>query len=315
MFRSFLRLLLALTVFSLVSACSGPSNAPAPVSPPNLVPYASTTPLVAPSATVQATAIPIPSATPSTYVVASGDTLSVIAQNLGISLADLTAANPGVVAESLKVGQKLNVPAAASGENAHPTPTPAAVSLGAVRCYPSGGGVYCLAPVQNPNASALEDVAVQFSLVDAQGKVAASQTAPLLLDVLPAGQALPAVAFFTAKNALSLQPVAQLVTSIQVLPGEQRYLAATTRNVLVSVDWDGRSAQVHGQVYLSADQQTAHTLWVAGVAYDAQNRPVGVHRWEWSGTLKAGCTQAFDFPVYSLGAAISQVNVLVEARP
>lgn len=50
-----------------------------------------------------------------TYTVVSGDTFSSIAQGLGISVAAIEAANPGVSATNLQVGQILNVPAAAPG--------------------------------------------------------------------------------------------------------------------------------------------------------------------------------------------------------
>lgn len=50
-----------------------------------------------------------------TYTVVSGDTFSSIAQGLGISVAAIEAANPGVSATNLQVGQILNVPAAAAG--------------------------------------------------------------------------------------------------------------------------------------------------------------------------------------------------------
>ncbi|KAL9528544.1 Secreted LysM effector [Sphaerulina musiva] len=50
-----------------------------------------------------------------TYTVVSGDTFSSIAQGLGISVEAIEAANPGVSATNLQVGQILNVPAAAAG--------------------------------------------------------------------------------------------------------------------------------------------------------------------------------------------------------
>lgn len=50
-----------------------------------------------------------------TYTVVSGDTFSSIAQGLGISVEAIEAANPGVSATNLQVGQILNVPAAAPG--------------------------------------------------------------------------------------------------------------------------------------------------------------------------------------------------------
>ncbi|GKT41695.1 intracellular hyphae protein 1 [Colletotrichum spaethianum] len=47
---------------------------------------------------------------PATYTIKSGDTFYVVAQSLGITTDALTGANPGVVPESLQVGQVINVP-------------------------------------------------------------------------------------------------------------------------------------------------------------------------------------------------------------
>ncbi|KAI8238660.1 Intracellular hyphae protein 1 [Colletotrichum sp. SAR 10_99] len=47
---------------------------------------------------------------PATYTIKSGDTFFVVAQSLGITTDSLTGANPGVAAESLKVGQVIKVP-------------------------------------------------------------------------------------------------------------------------------------------------------------------------------------------------------------
>ena len=69
--------------------------------------------------TIARTPTPIPSATPPpnsttpaaprTYVVKANDTLSGIADQFGVKLADLLAANPGVTA-SLQIGTELKIP-------------------------------------------------------------------------------------------------------------------------------------------------------------------------------------------------------------
>lgn len=48
--------------------------------------------------------------TGATYTVQSGDTLVGIAKKIGIQLATLQSLNPGVTANGLQVGQKLNIP-------------------------------------------------------------------------------------------------------------------------------------------------------------------------------------------------------------
>ncbi len=322
-----LNLIAVSLVFSLLVACSSAPDSPLALPPlaSGLKPYATATHAVIPSPTVSVTDIPIPSPTPATYTVASGDSLGGIAEQFGIRLVDLQAANPGVVAESLSVGQKLKIPASSAG-NVLPTPAPAQV--GAVQCYPSGGGMYCLAAVRNPFGDTLENVKLQMTLLDSDGRALTSLEAFLPLDILPPGSALPAYAFFPAQAAQApqaapagaLQPVAQLATSIRLAPGDGRYLPAVVRNLLVGVHWDGRSARAQGQVFLpdasnAVPQKSAGTLWLVAVAYAADGRMVGFRRWEWQGSLKPGSAQAFDFFVYSLGPAIETVEIVVEARP
>ena len=71
--------------------------------------------------TIVRTATPLPSATnspnstttpagPKTYVVKANDTLSGIADQFGVKLADLLAVNPGVTAASLQIGTELKIP-------------------------------------------------------------------------------------------------------------------------------------------------------------------------------------------------------------
>jgi LysM repeat protein len=47
---------------------------------------------------------------PGEYVVRSGDSFAKIARSQGVSIADLTAVNPGVNSSKLQPGQKLKLP-------------------------------------------------------------------------------------------------------------------------------------------------------------------------------------------------------------
>lgn len=303
----------SLALVFAVGCTSGP-NSPE-LSGPDLNPYQTATRAVTPAPTVAATDIPIPTATSSTYTVARGDTLSSIAEHFGIRLDDLLAANPEVVPEALSIGQALKIPAGSPAASDISTPAPA--EIGPVQCYQSGAGLYCLAPLHSSFSEALENVKLQISLLDRAGQPLASQEAFLPLNILPPGSTLPAYAYFPARAVLveSPRPVARLITSIRLAPGDARYLPAVARNVLVSVDWDGRSAQVQGQVFLPAGNGSAGTLWLAAVAYDRDGQIVGFRRWEWQGSLRSGDSRPFVFSVYSLGPLIEKVDIVVEARP
>ena len=305
-----LKFLTVLLVVSLAVGCTNAPPSPLPLSPLNLKPYATATHAVFPTATIGATNVPLPSPTPSTYKVTAGDSLGTIAEKFGMSLTDLQAANPGVVSESLTVGQRINIPV-----NASSVPIPAQAELGAVKCYPAGAGTYCLVAVHNPFAENLENVKLQMTVLDAKGHVADRQEAFLPLNILPPGSSLPAYTLFADLPAGTI-PVAQLADSIRLSPDDQRYLPAVTRNLLVSIAWDGRSAWAQGQVFLSDKApKSVATLWLAAVAHDADGQIVGFRRWEWHGNLKPGNAQAFDFSVYSLGPTIETVDIIVEARP
>ena len=58
-----------------------------------------------------------------THVVKSGDNLYRIAINYGVSLSQLQRANPGVNAQSMRIGQKLTIPLKAAAPVAKPTPS------------------------------------------------------------------------------------------------------------------------------------------------------------------------------------------------
>ncbi len=304
-----------LAVF-LLAGCAGPEpTALMPVSPSNLAAYATQTIPVKPTPTIAATEMPIPSPTPSTYTIKRGDTLLEIARRSGISLAELLAANPGIAPEALSVGQVIQIPAPRAPNS---LPPPAAADLGQAACYPvwrgfpSGGGGYCFVPVGHPGPGWLENVKVQVTLLDAEGRLVASQEALLPLTGLGAGQTLPAVAFFPDVQIVGAIQ-AQLLTAIQT--DSARCLPVELKNLLVGIAWGGLSAQVEGQAWLAAESKPASTIWLAGVAYDAEEKIVGVRRWEWSGSLAPGESLPFRFVVYSAGAPIARVEVQAEARP
>ncbi len=108
-------------------------------------------PTIAPvptSAPVAATSTPAPASAPGTYTVQWGDTLYSIAAKEGVTVAAITAANPGVNPNMIVPGQVLNIPAA--GTQPQPPPVATVPSSVPSACTPTyivqrGDWIYAIA--------------------------------------------------------------------------------------------------------------------------------------------------------------------------
>jgi LysM repeat protein len=259
---------------------------------------------------------PLPSPTPFTYTVQSGDTISRIALKFGVSMDDLQAANPEIPPNTMSIGQVINIPSNPENPSDEPTPTPAPFTIQQIKCYPTADkGMWCFVLVHNDFSEFMENVSAQVSLMDANNTSVASQTALPPLNILPPNTSLPLAVFFPPEIPFDAKPQVQVLTAIRLLPNDERYLPATINNTLVQVNADGRSARVSGVVLLPGEAKAAGEVWVAGTAYDDAGRVVGIRRWESSAGLSVGGSLPFEFLVSSIGGKIARVEFAVEARP
>jgi LysM repeat protein len=260
------------------------------------------------------------------HTIAKGDTLLGIAIKYGLKLEDLQAANPEVDANLLVIGQALIIPlAGVTTPTPIATPTPAPAALSAPHCYPAAdGGLWCLLLARNEGPLALENLSAWVGLFSVSGEAQASQVAVSPLNLLPAGQAAPLAAYFSAPAPAEATPRAGLLTALTVPVSDTRYLTATLQIDALEIDASGLQATVEGQVKLPAGGPPAAVVWVAAVAYDAQEQPVGIRKWEAhapcpapvEGSPMPPCGPVpFNLTVYSLGPAIARIEVLIEARP
>jgi len=260
------------------------------------------------------TEVLLPTPTPVTYTVKSGDTMGAIARRYGVKLDALIAANPGVDANILSIGTVLIIPVGSIPSE--PTPTPAALTVRQALCWPeSSGGLWCFGLVQNEYGTPLENLSAQFALLDSNGSVVTSEIAYGLLDILPAGEMMPFAIHFPPPVDTSLVPRLQVLTAILLLPGDARYIPIALQNILVQVDSSGRTAQVTGQAMPTMLDGQVNTLWILGTAYDVNGNVVGVRRWESTTPVGGGVSLPFSFTVSSVGPVIDRVDLLVEARP
>jgi LysM repeat protein len=282
-----------------------------------LIPYETITPSHTPEGPpglVFSNETPLPSPTPFTYVVKEGDTLSAIAEEYGISLDDLQAVNPTISPASMPIGTVLQIPSRSSDPLAESTPTPAPLLVREIGCHPDAlGGLWCYVLLENDTSQVLENVSARFTLVNANAEDYSSVIGWLLLDILPVGSVVPVMVYFPSVTPVDLKPQVQILSAIPLPPDDDRYPVALLQNILVEVDWSGRSAQVSGQVTLSDGSKEARSVWLAAVAYDASGRLVGARRWESPSGLQPGASLPFKFLVSSLAGEIDRVELAVEA--
>jgi LysM repeat protein len=259
---------------------------------------------------------PLPSPTPSRYVIKAGDTLSQIAERLHVSLDELLLANPGIDPNALRVGESVLVPAPGAADPSLVSPTPVALDVTQVACRPMAtGAAWCFALVHNDTGATIENVTGQIAILDSGGNEVGVQQATLLLDILPQEASLPFAVVFDPPLPLGARARVRLSTAMRVSSADPRYLPASTHNVLTAVSWSGRTASVSGDLVLEGGSANASSVWIAAVAYDEDGRVVGWRRWESTQGLAAGASQRFDVEVYSLAGRIHRVELVVEARP
>lgn len=294
-----------------LAACTGAAQTSTPQPSAAIIEYA----LATASPTLAEAAAPefeLPTPTPHIYTVVANDTLFGIAARFNITLDALMAANPGINPQALAPGAELVVPTGA-GAATTPLPqiTPAPVTMHAPRCYSSAAGeLWCLVLVVNDGEQSLENVTGFVRLLSAAGEELATIEAVPPLNLLPAGAAMPLVAYTTTPPAQWASAQAEIASAFSVQGDDSLYLDVERTDFGWNASEGQIAARVQGQTILSG---LASSVWVMAVVYDGQGEPIGVRRWESSGE-PAG-QMSFDFWVYSLGPDIAAVDVVIEARP
>jgi LysM repeat protein len=306
-------LMAVLASIFILTACSTDLASPQPTALSGLTPYHTSTPAPTPILVFPATPTPIPTSTPIIYKISPNDTLTALARRFGVTVEALLSANPGVIPESLTIGQTITIPNTDQPSDFTLLITPVPLDLGPGLCQISITGTTCIVPVHNPYTWPLENIQADMTLFDENGLVLTNQQTILPVNVLPPARTLPVSVFFngqTGKYAL-----ARLITSTRFDQTDQRYLETTTRDLLLAIDWNGLSAIVSGRILLSESQKPATLVWLLAVAYDSHDQIIGYRRWESSAPLQPGASLTFSLPVYSLGPEIDHIETLVEARP
>jgi LysM repeat protein len=327
--------LLTAALALLLAGCAGASqNGTATVTPARsgrLTPYLSPSPSLTsrPTSAITATFTPLPpTPTPMTHEVKQGEDLSGLALRYGIELAELIAANPTVNPRAMSIGTILVIPESktpqptgqATQQGPLQSPTPIGIQLGPLRCTRArDNGIWCFQGATNNQSFPIESLTGVIHLKGGNGKTV-SQHAALPLDVLQPGALLPLAAYFTPESAAGLtDPILANSELDTALPyrDDGRYVSSRARNQKVFISPNGLSAEVTLDVSLEEEGQQAGRVWVAAIAYDAEDNIIGVRRWEKpdGDPLQSGERLPVTLNIYSNGGEIARVDLHTEARP
>jgi len=312
----------------LLTACSPsgtqlPSPTLRPVAAVMLTPYTGARPTSTPSLTPADTPTPLPTVTPTPrlHTIRRGEDLFGIALYYGISLQDLLTANPTVNPYALRIGDQVVVPAAQYTPTLDPrnppSPTPVGLSLPQPDCYPTrDGGIWCFALLSNPQTFDVEGVSAVFRLYDRQSGQIFSQNAYPPLNRLAAGGVLPLAVFFPPPAPVQFDAGMELLTALPIPPESKRYREVEITQDEISLSEDSLLADASGSLRLSGEEDDdASVVIVAAVALDAQDRVVGVRRWESAQPLMREQTLPFHLRVYTSSSPIVRVILIAEAVP
>lgn len=305
--RSDVRLLIWIAILFFATSCASQADATPqhlPTLAGSLQPYKTPSPSAVPlTATPIPTRTPLPTPTPNIYVVQSGETMGSIALDFGLDMGDLVNANPEVSPYAMSIGQELIIPDK-EAQTVVTAVEPLPIPFTDPNCYTTlSGGMWCFVLAQNNTESMVAGISFDVQVYDGTGALIANKTAFPLLDRLPAGESMPAVVYFESAPT-EYQVYAELLTAFEAGGQDENCLPATLTGVLTKIAWDGKSAQVSGQVLFDGD---AEQIWVLATAFDAADQVVGVRRWD----SDAG-GRSFEITVASLEPEIARVALSVE---
>ena len=321
---------LVLVVTLLLAGCApavAPPDLPSPSPSPDgtLRPYptltATSTPL--PTGFLSPTPSPTftPTFTPVFYDVLEGDDMFSIGWRFRVSPEAIMTANPDVNPRAMGIGTSLLIPITPMPDatptpmvELSPTATPIFANIQAPDCYPDGlGGLWCFVLVINDQAEAVENVSGVVTM--RSDDETRREAAIMPLNLLPAGEALPLIAYFQPPLPENYTVTAKVDFLLPVMPDDQRYLQIDIEEQSIELRSEGRIASVSGILTLPANQPAARYVWLNATAFDEAGRVLAVRRWDSPEPLSPGESIPFSTFLYSLGGSIERVELLVEAQP
>jgi hypothetical protein len=133
--------------------------------------------------------------------------------------------------------------------------------------------------------------------------------------LVPVDEAIPLVVFFPGIQTDEFTAIGDLITAQTVPKNDDRYLNAWIEVKQVEISAENMHAEVNGSFGIPKKSSPGNLVWIVAIAYDADGRVAGVRKLERVSPIEPGESREFSLNVYSLGPQITEVKVLIEARP
>jgi len=305
-----LLILLVLMVLSGCNSTPGRENAL-----PLLTPYS--TELVVTDVPEQlmddpiATPTPVVTSTPVIHIVSLNETVSSIAQQYGISIDAIYAANPGISPNAMIVGDTVVIPQASNtATSVLDDALSGAIQFGPPYCALSGDGLWCSVMVKNSADFDLVNTVIKFIFLDGEGNSLVEKNVPTVLRVLESNSTIPAFLFLVDV------PIGYQQVDISIFSAEE--LSSGSEQVLVveenrDVQLDSQRALITGELLVQADGGSDQVnMTIAAAALDAAGNTVGVRRKDI--VVAKGENVDFSLSVYSSGNEIVDVIFYTEVN-
>lgn len=204
--------LMLIGISAMIISCASSIPATAVFTPTGLPPItltlwiaATSTPIFSTVLPITATPAPFITQTPITYVVNPGESLDQIADDFGIEVDSLQAANLELRTQPPRIGQSLIIP------RNLPTLVPQSLEMNPPTCYTTLSDMYlCLGYVHNQTTQPVSRVSVQVELLNTQGEWVAAQTSDIEQRTIPPGVSAPYRILFGTRKAEHTQMIVAL---------------------------------------------------------------------------------------------------------
>ena len=176
-------------------------------------------------------------------------------------------------------------------------------------------GVWCYALVRNNYEQSLEGISGKIELVSPDGSELFVGSAHTPINMLPAGQAIPLVTYYSKPIGENFTPHLSQVNAVLVQSDVSQDYQVNLLFGEVSISVDGSSATISGEALIPNAGTDVKTISVVLVAYNEKSEVIGIRRKDTAGLFQPGDRVPFEVTVYSLESKIKGLDILGEAIP